>query len=96
MPATLIIRERMLFADGAIIEIKVWQAPSPVPSSPHRLKYSLFYGYPGRRVLAYDNERGKGDHRHLGAQEEPYAFVSIERLLADFRSDIEAIRGERI
>jgi hypothetical protein len=62
----------------------------------HHLKYSLFYGYPGRRVLAYDNERGKGDHRHRGSREEPYVFESIERLLADFRSGVEALRGETI
>jgi hypothetical protein len=59
----------------------------------HRLKYSLFYGRPGERLVGYDNERGKGDHKHLGDRELPYAFVSIERLLADFRADVEAIRG---
>jgi predicted transcriptional regulator len=24
----------------------------------------LFYGFPGNRLAGYDNERGKGDHRH--------------------------------
>jgi hypothetical protein len=96
MTATLLIRERIIFDDGAIIEIKVWRVPYPVPPATHSLKYSLFYGRPGQRLVAYDNERGKGDHRHLGDREEPYVFMSIEQLLADFRTDVEALRGEPI
>lgn len=96
MRATLLVRERVVFADGAIIEIKIWRVPSPVPPSTHGLKYSLFYGRPGERLVAYDNERGKGDHRHQGERQESYAFTSIERLLADFRADVEALRGEPV
>ena len=70
--------------------------PSPVPPSTHRYKYSLYYGYPGERVVGYDNERGKGDHKHLEGEELPYVFVSIERLLDDFAADVEAVRGEPI
>ncbi|WP_296432000.1 toxin-antitoxin system TumE family protein, partial [Rhizobium sp. UBA1881] len=62
----------------------------------HFLKYSLFYGLPGQRIVLYDNERGKGDHRHYGPREEAYQFVSVERLLADFRRDVEEVRGEAI
>lgn len=36
-----------------------------------------------------DNERGKGDHRHFGEQEQDYLFTSIEQLLEDFRTDVE-------
>ena len=57
------------------------------------MKYSLFYGYPGEHVVAYDNERGKGDHRRIKGVESAYAFVSITQLLADFRADVEALRG---
>lgn len=90
------VHERVVFVDGAIIEIRVWQVPNPVPPSMHNLKYSLFYGRPGERLVAYDNERGKGDHRHRRDRQESYAFTSIERLLADFRADVEALRGEPI
>jgi hypothetical protein len=38
--------------------------------------------------VRYDNERGKGDHRHIGGKEEPYVFSSIDRLLDDFERDI--------
>jgi hypothetical protein len=42
----------------------------------------------GRRVVGYDNERGKGDHRHLGDREAPYAFVDVQTLLRDFWTDV--------
>jgi len=96
MKATLVIRERMVFEDGAIIEIKVWRVVERVPPSGHWLKYSLYYGRAGSRMVGYDNERGKGDHRHYDNREEPYQFRSIERLLTDFRADVERLRGEKI
>ena len=96
MKAALIIRDRLLFADGYILEIVVWSLPVPVPGSAHRLKYRLFYGPPGRRIIGYDNERGKGDHRHRHGREEPYRFVSLERLLEDFEADVTEERGTPI
>jgi hypothetical protein len=92
--AELLFRERIEFDDGDIVEIRLWRTPEPVPPSEHRLKYSLFYGRPGQRMVGYDNERGKGDHRHLRGVEEPYAFSSVERLLEDFRADVRRARGE--
>jgi hypothetical protein len=93
MKARLLFRERRLFDDGAIMEMKIWRVPKPVPPTGHGLKYSLFYGYPGRRLVGYDNERAKGDHRPLGGRELPYNFVSVEQLVADFLADIRRIRG---
>ena len=40
-------------------------------------------------LVRYDNERGKGDHRHFDGKEEEYSFVNIPSLLADFWNDIE-------
>jgi hypothetical protein len=93
MKARLLFHERRLFDDGAIMEMKIWRVPESVPPTAHGLKYSLFYGYPGRRLVGYDHEREKGDHRHLDDREMPYAFVSVERLVADFLSDVRGIRG---
>jgi len=39
--------------------------------------------------VRYDNERGKGDHRHLGEREEDYNFTTLEQLLADFERDVK-------
>jgi Family of unknown function (DUF6516) len=93
MKARLLFHERRLFDDGAIIEMTIWRVPKPVPPTTHGLKYSLFYGYPGRRLVGYDNERVKGDHRHLERRELPYTFVSVEQLVADFLSDVRRMRG---
>jgi len=96
MRATLPFYERRMEADGAIIEMKIWRVPEAVPPSTHELKYSLFYGYPGRRVIGFDNERGKGDHRHIeGEGEQPYTFTTVEALVADFLHAVRAAKGEQ-
>jgi hypothetical protein len=92
----VLIHERVFFEDGFLIEIKVWRLPEPVPPSIHGLKYSLFYGRAGTRIVGYDNERSKGDHRHYKDRQSAYKFVSIEKLLADFKVDVEKARGARI
>ncbi|MGO9004983.1 MAG: DUF6516 family protein [Beijerinckiaceae bacterium] len=96
MKAELLIRERLIFGDGAILEIKVWRVPKPLSPSRHELKYSLFYGRRRERLVAYDNERGKGDHRHYHDREEIYIFTTIEQLLEDFKSDVATLRGEAL
>jgi len=45
----------------------------------------------GDVLLRYDNEPGKGDHRHIGDAEERYRFKSAEYLLADFWADVEEV-----
>jgi Family of unknown function (DUF6516) len=81
-------------SDGTIIDIKIWQLPEETAERPHGVKYSLFYGRAGERTIGYDNETGKGDHRHCGYDEEPYAFAGMERLLRDFFADVAKERGE--
>lgn len=94
MKATRAYYDRAEYPDGAIVEMTIWLVPAPVTGSQHAFKYSLFYGYPGKRVVGYDNERGKGDHRHLERLEEPYPFSTVEILIADFLSDVRHARGE--
>lgn len=67
----------------------------PVMPSAHGLKYSLFYGRSGVREVGYDNERGKGDHRHFLDVETAYAFSTVEQLVADFWSDVHGLRGQK-
>lgn len=45
-------------------------------------------------VLRYDNEAGKGDHRHVGERDTPYVFFSIDQLLDDFLADVAAWKGK--
>ena len=93
MPAKLLYRDRYVYSDGAIREMRIWRLPDKDAERPHGLKYRLFYGYPGQALVRYDNERGKGDHRHYADREEAYVFLSVERLIADFRADIKRLRG---
>ena len=76
-------------ADGSIVEVVVWLVPESVQPSAHPYKYRLYFGKDGVCRVRYDNERGKGDHRHIGEVEEEYVFVSLDRLLADFKYDVE-------
>lgn len=95
-PATLLLHRRRIFDDGAIEEMKLWQVSTSVRGSDHAFKYSLFYGREGQRLVCYDNEPGKGDHRHYGQREEPYEFTTPEQLIADFVADVSRLRGHRL
>lgn len=89
MPAVLVVNAKEVRDDGSILEIVIWELAEPLPPSTHRFKYRLYFGMPGSRRIGYDNERGKGDHKHVGDREEAYAFSTLEQLLADFRRDVE-------
>ena len=86
--ATLVFRTRNAYA-GGVIEVVVWAVPKPVPPSDHGFKYRLVFVRVGQRLVGYDNERGKGDHRHWGDVEKAYKFVDVPTLLADFMRDVE-------
>ena len=86
--AVLLYRDKAALPDGSIIEMKIWRLPAPNAERLHGLKYSLFYGREGKRIVGYDNEAGKGDHRHIRGKEETYAFVDVETLIADFLADV--------
>ena len=88
MKAVPLLRTRIVYADAAFAELTLWQVPKPLAGSAHRFKYRLAYVVSGVCVLRYDNEDGKGDHRHFGGRESAYAFKSPERLIADFQRDI--------
>jgi len=92
MKARLIFHDKAIYPDGSIIEMTIWDLPEPISGSKHVLKYSLFYGVIGKRIIAYDNERGKGDHRHIGNSEEEYRFTTVEQLMMDFLNDVATER----
>ena len=94
MKAELITRFRDIAEDGTGLEMVVWRVPDPVPPSEHRFKYRLVYVVAGRRVVGFDNERGKGDHKHFGDREEPYTFVDVDRLIDDFIQEVERWKSE--
>jgi hypothetical protein len=92
--AILIFRDKAQYPDGAILEMTIWQIPERTAERPHGLKYSLYYGRDGERIIGYDNEAGKGDHRHYRTREETYEFSGPQQLIADFLADVKRERGE--
>jgi len=86
--ATRVLYDKTIRADGSVVEMVVWLLDAPLPPCNHNYKYRLYYGREGVCRVRYDNERGKGDHRHIGAIEAAYAFVDIDVLLVDFERDI--------
>ncbi|MDQ3261962.1 MAG: DUF6516 family protein [Pseudomonadota bacterium] len=87
-PAVLIAKAKEVRDDDSIVEVVIWELPEPLPASAHRFKYRLYYGAAGVNRVRYDNERGKGDHRHLNEREEDYVFTTVDNLLADFERDV--------
>lgn len=94
MKAKQIFYDKAVLPDGSIVEMTIWQLPKASSERTHGLKYSLFYGRNGLRIVGYDNERGKGDHRHVGEVETRYKFASVDELVADFLADVERAMNE--
>lgn len=95
MKAELLPRERYVLAGDAYAEIVVWRVPRSLRGSKHRLKYRLALIVAGECVLRYDNEAGKGDHRHLGDRQREYSFAGYDKLISDFWADVEKWRRRR-
>jgi hypothetical protein len=88
MKAQEIFRVKQAYGSG-FVEVVIWQVLEPVPPCEHPHKYRLVYVVNGQRLLGYDNERGKGDHKHIGGGESPYSFVNPQQLMADFMADLK-------
>ena len=91
MRAKELFRVKDAYGAG-IVEIVIWQVPEPVSPSEHPYKYRLAYIVEGKRLIGYDNERGKGDHKHLNDREEAYHFVSPQQLMADFLTEVKGVK----
>ena len=94
MKATLLLKERLLFDDESFAELVIWQLPQPAPGSMHRYKYRLALIVRDECVLRYDNEAGKGDHKHTVSQELTYEFGSPDQLVEDFLREARGIHRE--
>lgn len=88
MKAQPLFSRRIQVAPAAFAELVAWVVPNPVPGSRHAYKYRMAFVVDGVCVLRYDNEAGKGDHRHWGEQETAYRFTGIDQLVADFLGDV--------
>lgn len=89
MGANLLLNERHTISEIAFVELVVWSLPLPIQGSSHGFKYRLALVVNGTCVLRYDNEAGKGDHKHIGQDETPYDFSTPNNLLNDFWADVD-------
>ena len=92
--AELITRFKDVTPEGGVIEVVVWRVSEPMPPSEHGFKYRAAFAVAGVRVVGFDNERGKGDHCHIGGRERPYAFTTVEQLIEDFIAAVDAARSK--
>jgi hypothetical protein len=97
MAARLRYQEKYIYSDGAIRKMDLWQLPRKTSDRPHGLKYRLYYGLgDGTCLVRFNNESGKGDHKHVGGQEESYRYIDVETFVADFLAEIEKARRKEI
>lgn len=89
MAAEPLLDERHVVSESAFVELVVWRVPAPVRGSQHEFRYRLALVVDGECVLRYDNEAGKGDHRHVRDKQHEYRFKNAEQLLADFWGEAE-------
>jgi hypothetical protein len=73
----------------------VWSVPKPVRASTHLFRYRLAFVIRGECVLRYDNEAGKGDHKHVGPVESAYTFTTPEQLFDDFMTEVTNWRDQK-
>ncbi|MCX5812203.1 MAG: DUF6516 family protein [Proteobacteria bacterium] len=88
MATELVHHTKVTDEKGNTLEIKIWKISKPTKDKPHGYRYSLVYIVDGKRVVGYDNGERKGDHRHMGNEQEDYEFTSIDKLFNDFYEDV--------
>lgn len=94
MQAIALVRRRVVIAADAFVEVVIWRVAEPISPSTDQFKYRLAYVVEERCVLRYDNERGKGDHRHTETSKKPYRFSTPDQLMRDFEADIARWNNE--
>lgn len=94
MKASLLLRRRLVFREDSFAELVLWSLPAPLPGSTHAFKYRLAYVRAGLCLVRYDNEAGKGDHRHVRDRESAYRFSTPAQLIADFLKDARSADDE--
>jgi hypothetical protein len=94
--AAVVLRERTTDEQGNLREMVIWRI-APNPRQPEGVRYRLALILAGERspAVLYDNHHPKGHHRHIEGVEEPYQFVDLDRLIADFMTDVMEAIGAR-
>ena len=94
MPAKSLLKERRAITEDSFLDLVIWEIPKSLPGSEHNYKYRLAFVVDGACVLRYDNESGKGDHKHIMEIEVSFTFNGLKQLVDDFLNDVEQWRQE--
>ena len=89
MPAKLLLKERRIISENSFLDLVIWELPEPIHGSKHKYKYGLAFVVDNECVLRYDNEYGKGDHKHIMEAEVSFTFKGLAQLVDDFLNDVE-------
>ena len=88
MKAKSLLKERRILSETSFLDLVVWQVAQPLAGSTHSFKYRLAFVVEDVCIIRYDNEAGKGNHKHLGEREVPYSFTGLRQLVDDFLADV--------
>ena len=88
MDAELVVDRLEVLRDDAFQQLVIWKVPTPVRGSAHGFKYRLALVVNDTCVMRYDNEAGKGDHKHFDEEHVPFDFVDLDGLLSEFDADV--------
>ncbi|MEZ5534599.1 MAG: DUF6516 family protein [Thiolinea sp.] len=94
MSAKSLLKERRILTENSFLDLVIWELTEPVPGSKHNYKYRLAFIIDGECILRYDNESGKGDHKHIMETEVSFTFSSLPQLVNDFMDDVEQWRKD--
>ena len=94
MRAILLLKERHVIGEDRFVDIAIWRLPKPAGGSLHDFKYRLAFVVNRACVLRFDNEDGKGDHKHRGRRQVSYRFTTLDQLIADFWQEVEEWRSK--
>lgn len=88
MKAKSLLKERRILSETSFLDLVVWQVAQALAGSTHSFKYRLAFVVEDVCIIRYDNEAGKGNHKHLGEREVPYPFTGLRQLVDDFLADV--------
>lgn len=94
MKAEQLLKRRVTLTPESFVEMVIWQVPEPVAGSQHNYKYRLAFIHENTCRVRYDNEAGKGDHKHIDHDELTYTFKNVDQLITDFLNDVRRWQDE--
>ena len=90
--AVLLQHDEIYDEEGWRMVVKIWKVPRS-RNSPDGIDYSLSLISPKENGSWVTIITGRKDnHRHVMGEEGPYTYRGIDRLIADFRADVSALR----